>query len=65
MNIIYQEQADFIAGALRVLNKLGPELPASSGYYLHVELHDEDGNRVGRFSDEIASDAWAYEAVSS
>ena len=58
--ILYSEHAEWLAKILALLN----ESPTSKDLYLDVQVREEATNLVvGRFSDEVAEDAWSYESV--
>ena len=61
---MYIEQLEYITAVTRVLNENMPDCPAEVGYYVRVELIENDTHRpVGRWSDEIANDCWAYDEM--
>lgn len=56
----FESEIAYIAAVTKMLNST--ELPENDNMYIHVELRDSAGHTVvGRWSDEIAPDAWYYE----
>lgn len=55
----FVDHLSFIHEVTKALNAL----PTNSDFYIHVELREEGTHRkVGEWSDEIAPDAWYFEA---
>lgn len=60
MSMTYQaKHLDYLAQVTELLNKL----PANDDLFVNVTLHDEAGQKVGEWSDEIAPDAWYFREV--
>ena len=59
----FAEQLAVITATLEMLNKDTIPDDKLGGFHIEVRLKDEDGNVVGVFSDEIASDAWYYQPL--
>ena len=61
MSTWFAEHLDFIGAVTKALN----ELPTNNDFYGHVELRHEGSHvKAGEWSDEIAPDAWYFEATS-
>lgn len=57
---LFAENLAYIAAVTDALNRL----PETKDFYVHVELRSEgDHVKVGQWSDEIAGDAWYFEAA--
>ena len=57
---LFKEQLDYIAEVTSVLNN---HLPEGGDIYVHVELRDAFGTKIGQWSDELAHDNWSFEMV--
>ena len=60
----FAEHLKLISGVTDTLNDLGKSglLDATNDYYIHVELRETATHqKVGAWSDEIASDAWYFD----
>lgn len=56
----YAEDLQLVLDTIKLLNERGDQ-SYSEGSYLHIELREKDTHRpIGHFSDEIASDCWAF-----
>lgn len=56
----FQEHLEYIAAVTKALNAL----PETKDFYVHVELREGGSHETaGKWSDEIAADAWYFEAT--
>lgn len=57
---MFQENIEYIAAVTKALNAL----PSGKDFYVHVELREEGSHeKCGQWCDEIANDAWYFEAT--
>ena len=57
----FEDQLDVVRAVLKMLNETEIPEDGSGGFHIQVTLHDEFGQKVGFFSDEIAPDAWYFQ----
>lgn len=59
--MLYQQNLEYVLAVTKMLNET--ELPEDGSSYIHVELREMDTHvKLGEWSDEIASDAWAFDS---
>lgn len=57
---MFIENLEYVTAVTRALNAL----PQTKDFYVHVELRMEgEHTKVGQWCDEIAGDAWYFEAT--